>query len=307
MPVLVKNNLPVIEKLEQEGLFVMKSKRAASQDIRPLKIALANLMPSKISTELQFLRLLSNSPLQIEITLLRMDSHTSKHTDNDYLKQFYVSPKQIEHQRFDGMIITGAPVETMAFEQVDYWPEICALMDYTRAHVFSTMYICWGAQAGLYHHYGIQKHLLPKKCFGVFAHTPHEPHHLLLKGADSQVFVPHSRHSGWKIKDIENHPDLHIALDAKEAGACIVMAHEARQIFISGHFEYDADTLANEYFRDLKKGMAIQMPKHYFKDNDPQKGSYFNWRAHANLIFSNWLNYIVYQRTPFDLNDLTRI
>ncbi len=304
MPVLVKNNLPVIDRLEAEGLFVMKPKRAETQRIRPLKIALVNLMPTKEATELQFLRLLSNSPLQINVTLLRMDSHASKNTDEEYLKQFYTSFRGIQNQRFDGMIITGAPVETVAFEQVDYWKEICELMDYTRANVFSTMHICWGAQAGLYHHYGIDKVTLPKKRFGVFVHNIVGNHQMLFKGADEQVFLPHSRHTAWRKRDIVNCPNVEIVLESKEAGPAVIMAHEARQIFVSGHFEYDSDTLASEYFRDVKKGLPIDLPRHYFKDNQPEKGPVMNWRSHANLVFSNWLNYIVYQRTPYDLGEL---
>ncbi len=307
MPVLVKNNLPVIDRLEAEGLFVMKPKRASTQRIRPLKIALVNLMPTKEATELQFLRLLSNSPLQIEVTLLRMDSHQSKNTDEAYLKQFYTSFKNIQHQRFDGMIITGAPVETVPFEQVDYWREITALMDYTKANVFSTMYICWGAQAGLYHHYGIDKVKLPRKRFGVFVHNIVGNHQMLFKGADEQVFIPHSRHTAWRKGDLLKCKDIEIVLESKEAGPAVIMAHQARQIFISGHFEYDVDTLATEYFRDLKKGLPIDLPKHYFKNNNPEKEPLMNWRSHANLVFSNWLNYIVYQRTPYDLNELESI
>lgn len=304
MPVLVKNNLPVIKHLEEEGLFVMKPKRAQTQKIRPLKIALVNLMPTKEATELQFLRLLSNSPLQIHVTLLRMESHASKNTDEAYLKQFYTSLKSIENQRFDGMIITGAPVETIPFEEVDYWREITALMDYTKANVFSCMHICWGAQAGLYYHYGIDKVKLHKKRFGVFVHNVVGNHHLLFKGADEQIYVPHSRHTAWRKKDISASKDVEIVLESKEAGPTVIIAHDGRQIFVSGHFEYDADTLATEYFRDKKKGLDIEMPKHYFKDNIPSKGPLMNWRSHANLIFSNWLNYIVYQRTPYDLDEL---
>lgn len=307
MPVLVKNNLPVIDRLEAEGLFVMKPKRAATQKIRPLKIALVNLMPTKEATELQFLRLLSNSPLQINVTLLRMDSHKAKNTDEAYLKQFYTSLKNIKNQRFDGMIITGAPVETIPFEQVDYWREICALMDYTKANVFSTMHICWGAQAGLYHHYGINKITLPKKRFGIFVHNVVGNHHMLFKGADEQIYLPHSRHTAWRKKDILNCKDVEIVLESKEAGPAVIMARGGRQIFISGHFEYDADTLAGEYLRDVKKGLAIQKPLHYFKDNNPDKGPLMNWRSHANLVFSNWLNYMVYQQTPYDLNELKSI
>ncbi|MBR6412435.1 MAG: homoserine O-succinyltransferase [Alphaproteobacteria bacterium] len=307
MPVLVRNNLPVIARLEDEGLFVMKPKRAHSQKIRPLKIALVNLMPTKEATELQFLRLLSNSPLQIGVTLLRMDSHQSKNTDEAYLKQFYTSLKSIKTQRFDGMIITGAPVETLPFEEVDFWPEISELMDYTRQNVFSTLHICWGAQAGLYHHYGINKVTLPQKKFGVFVHRIVGRHHLLFKGADEQIYMPHSRHTGWLKRDIKNNPNLSTILYSKEAGPAVIMAHKGRQIFISGHFEYDADTLANEYFRDKNKGLPIHLPEHYFKDGDPKKGPIINWRAHANLIFSNWLNYMVYQRTPYDLSELTSI
>ncbi len=307
MPVLIQNNLPVIEKLQNEGLFVMKNSRAHRQKIRPLQIILVNLMPSKEATELQFLRLLSNSPLQIEISLLRMDTHHSKTTDENYLKKFYTTLKKIKNRRFDGMIITGAPVETLKFEDVDYWNELCELMEYSKNNVFSTMYICWGAQAGLYYHHHINKYTLPHKKFGLFVNTISQKNNLLFKGMNNQVFVPHSRHTSWRVKEIMANPELKIGLFSKEAGPSVITAYNNRQIFISGHFEYDIDTLAGEYFRDLKKGLDISIPKHYFKDNNPQKEVIFNWSSDANLLFTNWLNYVIYQDTPYDLNKLTSI
>lgn len=304
MPLIVKDHLPAVKALEKEGLFTATPERALTQDIRPLKIALVNLMPTKTTTEIQFMRLLSNSPLQIEFTLLCMGSHHSKNTSDAYLKQFYKTLIQIEGMRFDGMIITGAPVENLDFKEVDYWYELKELMRYTRNNVFSTMYVCWGAQAGLFYHYGIQKYPLSEKCFGVFPHTINPDNDLLLKGANDIMYVPHSRHSGWRSKDIESDVRLKVLLKSNDAGICMVSAHQGRQIFISGHFEYDRETLANEYFRDIQKGLPIELPENYFPNDDVSKDPLLTWRSDANLVFSNWLNYIIYQRTPYDLKQL---
>lgn len=304
MPLIVRDYLPAVKALEKEGLFTVTPERALTQDIRPLKIALVNLMPTKTTTEIQFMRLLSNTALQIEFTLLCMDSHHSKNTSDAYLKQFYKTLIQIEGMRFDGMIITGAPVENLDFKDVDYWYELKELMRYTKSNVFSTMHVCWGAQAGLYYHYGIQKYALPQKCFGVFPHTINPDNDLLLKGANDVVYAPHSRHSGWKDKEIESNPHLKVLLKSPDAGICMVSAHQARQIFISGHFEYDRDTLAQEYFRDVHKGLPIELPENYFPNDDDTKNPTLTWQSDANLLFSNWLNYIVYQRTPYDLKEL---
>lgn len=304
MPLIVRDHLPAVKALEEEGLFTATPERALTQDIRPLKIALVNLMPTKTTTEIQFMRLLSNSPLQIEFTLLCMGSHHSKNTSDAYLKQFYKTLIQIEGMRFDGMIITGAPVENLDFKEVDYWYELKELMRYTKSNVFSTMHVCWGAQAALYYHYGIQKYPLSAKCFGVFPHTINPDHDLLLKGANDIMYVPHSRHSGWHTKDIESDARLKILLKSFDAGVCMVSAHQGRQIFVSGHFEYDRETLANEYFRDIQKGLPIEVPENYFPNDDVSKDPVLTWRSDANLVFSNWLNYIVYQRTPYDLKEL---
>lgn len=304
MPLIVQDSLPAIKPLEAEGLFVVNPERARTQDIRPLKIALVNLMPTKETTEIQFMRLLSNSSLQIDLTLLCMGSHHSKNTSDTYLRQFYKTLKQVEGTRFDGMIITGAPVEDMDFSEVDYWYEMKDLMAYTKRNVFSTMHVCWGAQAGLFYHYGINKHALPEKCFGVFPHTVNPDNDMLFKGANDTVFVPHSRHSGWKTNEIKNNKKLKVVLESSDAGVCVISAHHARQIFVAGHFEYDRDTLSKEYFRDLGQGKKIHMPENYFLNDDETKNPIMTWRGDANLLFSNWLNYVVYQRTPFDLHQL---
>ena len=307
MPVLVQNDLPAIETLEKEGLFVMSTNRSKAQDIRPLKIALVNLMPTKIATEVQFIRLLSNSPLQIELTLLHMGTHISKNTSDNHLKQFYKTLKEAESTRFDGMIITGAPVENMEFSDVDYWGELTELMEYTKSNVYSTMYICWGAQAGLYYHYGISKKALPQKCFGIFPHHKNSDNDLLLKGTNDIVSVPHSRHSEWDNDAIRAKKELKVVLESEETGICMISAGNARQIFISGHFEYDSETLAQEYYRDINKGLDISIPQNYFVENNPHKSPTAMWCSDANLLFANWLNYVIYQSTPFDLDELTSL
>ena len=307
MPINIPDTLPAKEQLESENIFVMSEERAVHQDIRPLKIAIVNLMPTKIATETHLLRLLSNTPLQVNIDLVHTASYESKNTDPEHLDRFYTSLEHIRGNRYDGMIITGAPVETIPFEEVDYWDELAGIMEYSRHNVYSTMHICWGAQAGLYHHYGIGKYPLPRKLFGVFEHRRHDEHIPLFRGFDERFPVPHSRYTEVRREDIESRPELKIIASSVDAGVCIVSAHDGRQIFITGHFEYDADTLALEYRRDVEKGLPIDVPERYFPDNDPTRPPIPTWRAHAHLLFVNWLNYYVYQATPYDLEDLTTI
>lgn len=304
MPIKIPDRLPAAKILEQENIFVMKEERAAHQDIRPLKILILNLMPTKIETETQLLRLLSNSPLQVDVELLQTATYTSKNTSSKHLITFYKVFEEVRESRYDGMIITGAPVEQMEFEQVEYWDELCEIMEWSKTHVFSTMYICWGAQAGLHYHYGIGKYALPEKMFGVFSHDVLEEHHPLLRGFDTPFFAPHSRHTGICKEEIVSHPELLLLTCSDKAGVHIVASKDGRQVFITGHLEYDRDTLAKEYFRDVDKGLSIRPPEHYFQDDDPCKTPRFIWRAHANLFFSNWLNYDIYQKTPFDLSTL---
>ncbi len=304
MPLIIPKSLPAYAALEAENVFVMHEARAARQDIRPLRILLVNLMPTKIATETQIARVLANSPLQVELSLLHMDSHESTHVPGAHLEAFYKTFHQIEHQRFDGMIITGAPVEHLAFEDVDYWDELCRLMDYSETNVYSTMHICWGAQAGLYHHYGIQKVPLPEKLFGVFPHRVTRPQSPLVRGFDELFYAPHSRHTTVRKADIEAQPALRILAESDEAGVHLAATDSGRRIFVFGHMEYDKDTLRAEYERDLAKGLPIAPPKHYFRGDDPAQEVLFRWRSHANLLFSNWLNYYVYQATPYDLEEL---
>lgn len=306
MPIKVQDNLPAIETLGNENIFVMTENRAMTQDIRPLKILILNLMPTKIITETQLLRMLGNSPLQVDVSFMHMMTHQSKNTSKSHLETFYGTFDDYKNQKFDGMIITGAPVETLEFEEVDYWDELCEIMEWTKNNVTSTFHICWGAQAALYYHYGVRKTLLDKKMFGIFPHTivPEKKHKILLRGFDDVFYVPHSRHTGIVEEDIEKVPELEILSTSKEAGVYILTAKSERQFFITGHSEYDKDTLANEYFRDVDKGMDIEVPKNYFPDNDPSKEPVMNWRAHANLLYSNWLNYFVYQTTPYNIDDI---
>jgi homoserine O-succinyltransferase len=304
MPIKIPDNLPAAAILTSENIFVMNEKRAYSQDIRPLRIAILNLMPLKSVTETQLLRLLGNSPLQVEIILLHMQSHTSKNTSEEYLANFYQTFADIRTQRFDGMIITGAPVEQLAYEEVTYWEELQEIMDWIRHNVFSTLHICVGAQAGLYHHYGVPKHTLGKKLFGVFAHTLNRQNVPLLRGFDEEFFVPHSRHSEIRREDIEKVDDLEILSESKEAGVYIVSSKDGRLIFVTGHSEYDANSLKAEYDRDMKKGLDIEVPKNYFPDNDSGRIPLIRWRSHANLLFTNWLNYHVYQETPYYLDEI---
>ncbi len=304
MPLIIPKKLPAYEALNNENVFVMSKKRAVSQDIRPLKICIVNLMPTKITTETQLSRVLANSPLQVELTFLQMDSHQSKNTSPLHLEAFYKTLSEIKNQRFDGMIITGAPVENLEFEAVDYWKELCEIFRYSKQNVYSTMHICWGAQAALYYHYKIKKHSLDKKMFGVFDHEVLDAKNPLMRGFDEMFKAPHSRHTEVRTEDIENEHKLNVLAKSEEAGVHIAANENGRRIFVFGHQEYDRDTLASEYFRDKEKGLDIEVPYNYFKNDDPKQGVLFNWRSHANLLFSNWLNYFVYQETPYNLENL---
>ncbi|HHW28058.1 MAG TPA: homoserine O-succinyltransferase [Syntrophomonadaceae bacterium] len=304
MPIKIPDDLPAVETLNNENIFVMTEHRALHQDIRALKIGLLNLMPTKITTEIQILRLLGNSPLQVDIVLLHPESYQSKNTPREHLIKFYKTFKDVKDEKFDGLIITGAPVEQMKFEEVAYWDELTEIMDWSVSNVFSTLHICWGAQAGLYHHYGIPKYLLPKKMFGVFPHTVCKKNEKLLRGFDDEFYVPVSRHTEVRKEDIIKVPELELLSESKEAGVYIVTAKNGRQVFIIGHSEYDPLTLKWEYERDLSKGMEIEIPRNYFTNDDPNEIPVVKWRAHANLLFSNWLNYYVYQETPYDLNEI---
>lgn len=307
MPIRINADLPALEVLESENIFVMTHERAALQDIRPLKIVLLNLMPTKIETETQLLRLLGNSPLQIDLEFIHMASHVSKNTSASHLNTFYKTFDDIKSERFDGMIITGAPVEKLPFEEVDYWNEMCRVMEWSKTNVYSTLHICWGAQAGLYYHFGIQKHALNEKLSGIFNHTVLNPYHPLMRGFDDNYFAPHSRYTDVRIEDIKKEPEL-IALAVSElAGLHIAAKKDGRQFFVTGHAEYDRDTLSKEYFRDVNKGLNPKIPYNYFPDNDDTKTPPFTWRSNAHLLVSNWLNYYVYQQTPFELKDLEQI
>jgi len=304
MPIKIPDDLPAVETLNNENIFVMTEHRALHQDIRALKIGLLNLMPTKITSEIQILRLLGNSPLQVDIVLLHPESYQSKNTPREHLIKFYKTFKDVKDEKFDGLIITGAPVEQMDFDEVAYWDELTEIMDWSVSNVFSTLHICWGAQAGLYHHYGIPKYLLPKKMFGVFPHTVCKKNEKLLRGFDDEFYVPVSRHTEVRKEDIIKVPELELLSESKEAGVYIVTAKNGRQVFITGHSEYDPLTLKWEYERDLSKGMEIEIPRNYFTNDDPNEIPVVKWRAHANLLFSNWLNYYVYQETPYDLNEI---
>ena len=304
MPLNIPHNLPAVEILKQENIFVMDDLRASTQDIRPLRVALLNLMPVKITTETDFVRLLSNSPLQVEVDFIKMKTHQSKNTSDEHLAAFYRNFEDISQQNYDGMIITGAPVEQMDFEDVNYWTELTEIFDWAKQHVTSTLYICWAAQAGLYHFYGIPKYPLEKKMFGVFKHQVNDRSVSLLRGFDDEFYIPHSRHTEIRKEDILRVPELNLLAESDESGVHIVMARGGREIFITGHSEYSPDTLHNEYIRDLNKGLPINIPLNYYKDNDPQKDISVKWRAHAHLMFKNWLNYYVYQATPFNPKEI---
>ena len=301
MPIRIPNDLPATGTLQQENIFVMTANRAVQQDIRPLEIVVLNLMPTKIATETQLSRLLGNTPLQVNLELMHTTSHVSKNVTQEHLLTFYKSFDELKHRKFDGMVITGAPVEHMAFEDVDYWPELCRIMEWSKTNVHSTFHICWGAQAGLYYHYGIQKHELPEKLFGVFRHTADYKRSILLRGFDDVFWAPHSRHTTVYREDIEKCPDLKILASSEKAGVYALMNDQGRQIFVTGHSEYDADTLRTEYLRDKNLGLPIDVPENYFPDDDDSRDPIVRWRAHANLLFSNWLNYFVYQTTPYDI------
>lgn len=301
MPIKVDNNLPAKKVLEEENIFVMDENRALGQDIRPLQIAILNLMPLKEDTEVQLLRSLSNTPLQVDVTFLTTGTYVGKNTATSHLDKFYETYEDVKHRKFDGLIITGAPVEQMDFEEVEYWQELQKIMDWSKTNVTSTLHICWGAQAGLYYHYGIKKIPLQTKMFGVFEHTSMHRSIPLMRGFDDTFFAPHSRHTTVSKEDIEACEELTILAESEEAGVFIVLAEDAKQIFVTGHPEYDRITLDKEYKRDVGKGLVIEMPKNYYPENDPQKLPKMNWRGHANTMYTNWLNYYVYQVTPYEL------
>ena len=304
MPLNLPDGLPAIELLREENIFVIDQTRAEHQDIRPLKIVILNLMPLKIATETDLLRLLSNTPLQIEIDFLQIQGHTAKNTPQDHLDSFYKNFSQLRKNKYDGMIITGAPVEHLPFEEVDYWGEICEIFDWAHKHVTSTMYICWASQAGLFHHFGIPKYPLEKKMFGVFEHQVTDKKLPLFRGFDDVYRAPHSRHTELKAEDFANVSGVQILSVSDKAGVYMAIAENGRQIFITGHPEYSLRTLDREYKRDFEKGLPIEIPEHYYTNDDPQERPVLSWRSHANLLFSNWLNYYVYQETPYDLKDI---
>ena len=306
MPIRIPNDLPAASALRSENIFVMTDTRAKTQDIRPLKILLLNLMPTKIATETQLLRKFSNTPLQIQVELLQTVSHSAQNVDRSHLESFYTSFDQIKNKFYDGLVITGAPVENMDFEAVDYWAELCQIMDWSKTHVHSTLHICWGAQAGLYYHYGIPKYVLPQKVFGVFDHQVLKPSSPLFRGFDDRFYAPHSRHTEVLEEDIRKIPSLEVLAVSEEVGVFAVKTENSRQFFLLGHLEYDRDTLAQEYQRDVDRGLTIQVPRHYFPGDDPTKPPVVRWRSAGQLIYTNWLNYYVYQTTPYDLSALDR-
>lgn len=307
MPIKVQSDLPAIKVLESENIFVMPEEIAVKQDIRPLKIVILNLMPTKIVTETQLLRLLGNSPLQVDIELLQMATHQSKNTSSRHLTTFYKTFADIKDHSFDGMIITGAPVETLEFEEVDYWPELCEIMEWSKHNVYSTMHICWGAQAGLYYHYGIPKYPMDEKLSGIFQHRVLNPNYPLMRGFDDRFVMPHSRFTTVNREDILNFPKLEVLATSRLAGVAVVCKKNGRQFYVMGHPEYDRDTLAKEYFRDVNKGLHPQVPFNYFPENDPAATPPLTWRSNASMLFTNWLNYYVYQQTPYDLKELKKL
>ena len=304
MPIKIPNQLPATKTLAEENIFVMTDERAGKQDIRPLQILMLNLMPTKIDTETQLSRLLGNTPLQVELTLMHTSSHKSKNTSEDHLLAFYTTFDKVKDRYFDGLVITGAPVEMLEFEEVEYWNELCEIMEWSTTHVHSTFHICWGAQAGLYYHFGVKKKTLDKKMFGVFPHIADYKRSMLFRGFDDVFMVPHSRHTTIDREDLENIPGLKILASSPEAGVFALSTKKGRQIFITGHPEYDAETLGREYWRDVNAGKPIEIPKNYYPDNDPTKAPVSTWRSSANLLYCNWLNYFVYQTTPFDLQKI---
>ncbi len=304
MPIKIPNDLPAADTLQKEHVFVMDENMAFHQDIRPLKIAILNLMPTKIVTETQLLRLLSNTPLQVEPTLLHPATHIAKNTSLSHLNTFYLTLEAVKNEKFDGLIITGAPVEQLEYREVGYWEELCDVMEWSKENVTTTLHICWGAQAGLFYHYGIQKYALDRKLFGVFEHQSHNRVARLLRGFDDCFYVPHSRYTGIRTQDVERVPELDILATSEQAGLCICASHDRRQIFMLGHLEYDRDTLKLEYERDLEKGLNPRIPDNYFPGDDPRRTPYFKWKSHAYLLYANWLNYYVYQATPYDLHHI---
>ena len=306
MPIKIPNLLPATSTLEAENIFVMTETRAVSQDIRPLQILLLNLMPTKIDTETQLARVLGNTPLQIELELIAPKGHVSKNTSQEHMLTFYKSFDNVKDRTFDGLVITGAPVELMDFEEVDYWPELCEIMEWSKTNVHSTLHICWGAQAGLYYHYGIPKRTLDRKLFGVFEHTVEDPNFILFRGFDDKFLVPHSRNTTVDRADIEAVPGLKVLAASPDAGVYAVKTEQGRQVFVMGHAEYDRDTLKKEYLRDVAAGVDIQLPKNYFPDNDPTRDPIVTWRSCAHLLYGNWLNYCVYQTVPYDIRDIQK-
>ncbi len=304
MPIKIPDLLPATHTLLEENIFVMTETRAMTQDIRPLKVLMLNLMPQKITTETQIARLIGNTPLQVELELLQTATHKSTHTSEEHMLAFYKTFDEIRDKKYDGLIITGAPVEQMDFEEVDYWEELCEIMEWSKTHVTSTFHICWGAQAGLYYHYGIKKYPLDKKLFGVFEHKLDHKQSMLFRGFDDTFVVPHSRHTTCKREDIEAVPELKILASSEEAGVFVAATNRGRQIFVTGHSEYDADTLRNEYMRDKNAGLPIDVPKNYFPNDDDTKEPIVRWRSCANLLYSNWLNYFVYQSTPYNIEEI---
>lgn len=302
MPIKIPNQLPATKTLNSENIFVMTENRAQTQDVRPLKIVILNLMPTKVVTETQLARLIGNTPLQVEMELMQTSSYRAKNTSEEHMLAFYKNFDELKHERFDGMIITGAPVENLPFEEVEYWDELTEIMEWSKTHVYSTFHICWGAQAGLYYHYGIKKHPLPEKLFGIFPHKVDYKRSILFRGFDDVFMVPQSRHTTILREDIETVPNLKILSSSDEAGVYVVMTKKGRQIFVTGHSEYDGDTLKNEYLRDKAAGLPIAIPKNYFPGDDDSKEPVVTWRSAANLLYSNWLNYFVYQTTPYNLN-----
>lgn len=305
MPLNIPDKLPAIELLKKENIFVIDASRASTQDIRPLNIAFLNLMPIKITTETDLIRVLSNSPLQVNLSFIKLKSHVSKNTSIEHMKTFYTNFNEIKKQKFDGFIVTGAPVELLPFEKVDYWDELKEIFDWAKTNVTSSFFICWSAQAALYHYYGIPKYELAKKMFGVFEHSVNTPLNPIFRGFDDVFYAPHSRHTEIKKEDILTNPSLTILSESVDSGVYMVSARNGREFFVTGHSEYNPGTLDVEYKRDVKKGLAIEIPRNYYKDNDPSKPPVVRWRSHANLLFTNWLNYFVYQETPFDINEIS--
>ncbi len=306
MPVKIPDNLPAIELLKKENIFVMSGLRADTQDIRPMRLLILNLMPLKITTETDFVRLLSNNPLQVEVEFLRLDSHTPKNTPEEHLEMFYKSFNEVKENYYDGMIITGAPVEMLKFEEVIYWDEITAIFDWARKHVTSTLYICWASQAALYHFYGVRKVPLEEKLFGVFKHTATEKINPLFRGFDDEFFIPHSRHTTIQREDLEK-DEITVLSESPDAGIAIVASRGGREFYFTGHSEYSPLTLHDEYMRDVKKGLSVNMPQNYYRENNPANPPLVCWTSHANLLFNNWLNYFVYQETPFDLKEVANL